>query len=331
MITNYAIIDHVGQVANISEVYAKAFSLAIGYEKVYTLKKVCQIHSPYAKEVTNKMKWYNRYNRHPKKVYIVCPLVDTKAEFVADAWRDRNIEVEFVTEEPDPTIGTEKTSRARRCALIWAQALGWEFSNPLFRNEQPNSIDMYTARPNMDIEDGSYGAKRFTKPESFINAFRAIASEEECERFFQHYAYLYQNNLLSEFLDPDWELCPVCGRPHYITSEQCPWCDTEFDAVEIEAFWEDSYDGKGTNPFSDIDVTHADLATKSYIPYLIDCKVRDSGEFYFPESNEVEAINYSTMTLSNDIDDDSKEPEHWLTRHKRWVAEVEADLARLDG
>lgn len=245
MITNYAIIDHVGQVANISEVYAKAYSYATGYDKVFTLKKVCQLCSPYAKEITNKMRWYNRYNKHPKKVYIICSLVDAKAEFVADAWRDRNIDVEFVTEEPEPTVGFDRVSRERRCAMIWAQALGWEFSAPLFRdNARPESIDMYTARPNMDAESGSYGAKRFTKPESYINAFRAVASEDECKEFFQHYRWLYENNLLAESLEPDWELCPVCGRPHYISSEKCTWCDKEFDPIEFETFYEDSYENQ---------------------------------------------------------------------------------------
>ncbi len=154
MITNYAIIDHVGQVANISEIYAKAYSYAIGYDKVYTLKKVCQLSSPYAKEITNKMKWFNRYNKHPKKVFIVCSIVYAKAEFVSYAWRYRDIEVYFVTEEPDPTLGFEKITRERRCAMIWSQALGWEFSAPLFRDERPVSIDMYTARPDMEHESG---------------------------------------------------------------------------------------------------------------------------------------------------------------------------------
>lgn len=290
-ITNYAIIDHAGQVSAISEIYKKAFSMAIGFDKVYTLKKVCQMSSPYAKEVTDKMKFYNRYTKHPKKVYLICSFVDSKAEFIADIWRDRDIEVEFVTEEPEPQLYLETISRARRCAMIWGSALGWTFSAPLFRDEQPINIDMYTARPKRHndaikdepafdfsnateedaelvefikemnekfpakdnssemldeyIEDGSYGAKRFTKPESFQSVFREIASEDECKAFFQHYKWLYENNLLAESLEPDWELCPVCGRPHHLSSERCPWCDTEFESIECETFYED-HDGYDT-------------------------------------------------------------------------------------
>lgn len=245
MITNYAIIDHVGQVANVSAVYAKAYSYAVGYDKVYTLKKVCQLSSPYAKEITDKMKWFNRFNKHPKKVYLICSHIDAKVEFVADVWRDRDIEVEFVTEEPEPTLGFESVSKARRCAMIWGSALGWEFSAPLFRDTQkPESIDMYTKRHIGENEaNASYGAKRFTKPESFLNSFRTVASEDECKAFFQHYRWLYENNLLAESLEPDWELCPVCGRPHYISSDECQWCSHKFDnKIEFETFYDDSFE-----------------------------------------------------------------------------------------
>lgn len=245
-ITNYAIIDHAGQVSAISEIYKKAYSMAIGFDKVYTLKKVCQMSSPYAKEITDKMKFYNRYTKHPKKVFLICSFVDSKAEFIADIWRDRDIEVEFVTEEPEPTLYLETISRARRCAMIWSSALGWTFSAPVMRDVAFENIDMYTSRDiDEDERNLSYGAKRFTKPESFQNAFREIASEEECIAFFQHYRWLYENNLLAESLEPDWELCPVCGRPHYISSEKCPWCDTEFESIECEAFYEDN-DGYDT-------------------------------------------------------------------------------------
>lgn len=268
MITNYAVIDHVGQVADVSAVYAKAYSIAIGYDKVYTLKKLCQIGSPYAREITDKMKWYNRYNKHPKKVYLICAFVDAKAEFVADAWRDRNIEVEFVTEEPEPTLGFESVSRARRCAMIWGSSLGWEFSAPLFRDEQrPESIDMYTPRHVSEDEALlSYGAKRFTKPESFINSFRAVASEEECKAFFEHYRWLYENNLLAESLEPDWELCPVCNRPHRISQDKCTWCDTEFESIECEAFYDDdTRHAKDELNFNSFDnYSSEDMAIKAY-------------------------------------------------------------------
>ena len=307
MITNYAIIDHVGQVSAISDMYARAYSEAIGFDKVYTLKKVCMMGSPYAKEITNKMKWYNRFNKNPKKVYIICSdAFDPKVQFVADAWADRGIEVEFITEEPEPTVGFDTVSKARRCAMIWASALGWQFSAPLFRDPYTESIDMYTARPDMEHESGSYGAKRFTRPESFINSFRAVASEEECEKFFEHYVYLSKNGLLAEFLEPGYTLCPTCGRPIFETSAQCNWCDEEFETVTIDTFWEDSYNddpdwnyepSRASLSNFNVNMNSADFAVKNYKRYLADCTVRDSGKFYFPESNDIKAIDYSTVTV----------------------------------
>ena len=249
MITDYAIIDHVGQVSAISNLYTRAYDEAMheGIAQTFTLKKVCMMCSPYAREVTNKMKWFNRFNKHPKKVFMICSdAFDPKVQFTADAWMDRGIEVEFITEEPEPTLGFETVSRARRCAMIWGTALGWQFSAPLFRDAQrPEQIDMYTARPDMENESGSYGAKRFTRPESFVKAFRAVASEDECEKFFQHYIYLYKNNLLEEFLEPDWTLCPDCKRPVYISSSECQWCSHEFDdSIEFETFYDDSYENQ---------------------------------------------------------------------------------------
>jgi hypothetical protein len=351
MITNYAIIDHVGQVSNISKLYARAYAEAIGYEKVYTLKKICQLGSPFAKEITNKMKWFNRFNKHPKKVYMICSLVDAKVEFAADAWRDRNIEVEFITEEPEPTLGFETVSRERRCAMIWGAALGWTFSAPLFRDERPESIDMYTARPHMDRESGSYGAKRFTKPESYTNTFRTVASEDECKAFFQHYRWLYENDMLGESLEHDWMFCPTCGRPVKESAHSCQWCDTEFeDDFELESFYEDSYNddpdwnyepSRASLSNFDVDIDSAELATKNYKTYLADCKVRDSGKFYFPQANAVETHNYNTMTLDtieNDIEKVNPallacDPDGDATLHQLYwkrILQYEEEHAKLD-
>jgi len=242
-ITNYAIIDHAGSVGANKALYKKAFAAAKGYEKVFTLKNICQQFSPYAREITNKMKFFHRYNRTPKHVYIVCASqFDAKAKFIASIWDDRNIPVTFIEENPAPQVQSNVISKARRCALIWGSALGWTFSAPLFRDSYTESIDMYTKRPNNNnIESGSYAAKRTTDPQKYFEAFRKVASEQECLDFFQHYRYLYKNNLLAEFLEPDWFICPDCGRPVRISSESCQWCDHEFDAIEFESFFEDSY------------------------------------------------------------------------------------------
>ncbi len=243
MITNYAIVDHAGQVGACKALYKKAFAVANAkYEKVYTLKKVCEMGSPYAREITNKMKWYNRYNRKPMHVFIVCASErDPKAQFIANVWESRNISVSFIEEDTKPAHAVhEEMSKARRCALIWSNAIGWSFSAPLVRDSRVNDIDQWTARPN-DNEFGSYAAQRFSRPESYERAFRDIAPESECLEFFQHYAYLQKNGLLAEFMEPGWSICPTCGRPVRESQDKCTWCDREFEAIELETFYEDSY------------------------------------------------------------------------------------------
>lgn len=283
-INNYAIIDHAGSVGACKALYQKAFAAAKGFEAVYTLKKICQMGSPYAKEITNKMKYFHRYNRNPKMVYIVCASqFEPKAQFIANIWESRNVPVTYVEENPAPAAYTETVSRARRCANIWANALGWQFSAPLFRDRQVESIDMYTKRPNMD-ESGSAAAVRFYNPQTYHKAFREVASEAECQEFFQHYAYLQKAGLLEEFLEPGYRLCPTCGRPVRETADSCTWCDTEFEAVELETFWEDSYNddpevnyeptgsAESLPNFNDIQWDHADAATAKYakeLPWLM--------------------------------------------------------------
>ena len=291
-IKNYAIIDHAGSVGACKALYKKAYEIANngGYEKVWRLNEVCQIYSPYAKEITNKMKYFNRYNRTPKMVYIICfNQCESKAQFIANIWETRGIPVTFIEESPTPTFAVDKMSTARRCALIWGKAMGQQFSAPLVRDPLVETIDEYTARPHMDREQGSYSAKRFTNPQTYINAFRAVASEAECQEFFETYCYKAgydklpngsrvfnkeRGNLLAEFLEPGWKLCPNCGKPVYENSTNCTFCDTEFDAVETETFWDDSYhDDYDLNyeartaslpNISDIEWSHAEASTAKY-------------------------------------------------------------------
>lgn len=281
---NYAIIDHAGSVGACKELYRKAFATAKGFEKVFTLKNVCIQYSPYAREITDKMKYFHRYNRTPKMVYIVCASqFEPKAQFIANIWESRNIPVAFIEENPAPKALSAVITKARRCAHIWSNALGWEFSAPLFRDLGINQIDMFTKRPNMERENGSFAAKRTTNPQTYFESFRAVASEEECQQFFQHYAYLQKNNLLQDFLEPGYSLCPTCGRPVRETATECTWCDHEFEAFEFETFYEDSYnDDPDINyestsssaslpKFAEVEWTHADAATAKYekeLPWL---------------------------------------------------------------
>lgn len=291
-IKNYAIIDHAGSVGANKALYKRAFAQAKGFEKVFTLKNICEQYSPYAREITNKMKYFHRYNRTPKQVFIVCyNQCDPKAQFIANIWETRGIPVAFIEESPAHTFAVEEMTPARRCALIWGQALGQSFSAPLVRDPSVEMIDEYTARPNMENENGSYSAKRFTNPQTYINSFRAVASETECREFFETYCYKAgydkqadgsyifnkdRGNLLAEFLEPGWKLCPHCGKPVYETSEFCNFCDQELDAVEIDTFWDDSYhDDYDLNyestpssaslpNISDIEWNHADASTTKY-------------------------------------------------------------------
>ncbi len=254
-ITNYALIDHIGQVANISEIYKTAYAEASSFEKVFTMKKVCEAYSPYAKEITQKMRWYHRYNRTPQKVFIVCGSFDEKVAAIQQVWEDRGIETELIEEDNQPTydFGLE-ISRYRRCAMIWGKALGWTFSAPLTRDVRENTPDPWQARPDSRKKSkdevllrdmpGMHISKISTKPETYLNAKHTIASEEECIQFFQHYRWLYENNLLAESLEPDYTICPTCGRPIRLgTAEEiaCDYCDTVVTSDVIETYYDDSF------------------------------------------------------------------------------------------
>lgn len=250
--TKYAVIDHVGQVANVSEIYTKAYELASEYT-TYTLKEVCKKSSPYAKEITNKMKWYHRYNRKPDIVFIICGTYNRNVMMAQDAWEDRGIPTVIVEEEPNPTyyFGM-KVSKYRRCAMIWGEALGWSFSAPLIRDEKVNyKGEMNLARPieeEKNRTDESCGkAVRYTSPETFQKRFLEVASEEECIEFFQHYRWLYENNLLAESLECDYTICPTCGRPIRLgTAEEiaCDYCDTVVTSEVVETYYDDSYENE---------------------------------------------------------------------------------------
>lgn len=289
-IVKYAVIDHVGQVVNIKETYEKAFELASDYE-AYTLKKVCQASSPYAREITNKMKWYQRYNRNPHMVFIVCGTYDNSVMAVQSAWEDRGIPTQIVEEEPNPTyfFGME-ISRYRRCAMIWGSALGWSFSAPLVRDEAVNyKGEMNLGRP---IEEEklhrdeltSYKAVRYTSPEAFQERFLEVASEDECIEFFKHYRWLYENNLLADSLECDYAICPTCGRPHKISQDRCTWCDTEFETIEVKEFFDDnSKYGNDELNFNSFDsYSSIDASIKAYPKRKALIELFDRG-CHFPE------------------------------------------------
>ncbi len=359
MITNYALIDHVGSVEDITKIYetVKRYAKTAGFKpnskQYWTMKATCQAMNPnfknWDKDKQNKLKKVVRFSKSPTIVYMVCDTIANKN--VSNAiwiWESHNIPVAVISEAegyiPPRTFdeyyyGME-ISPARHCALIWAQAIGWSFSAPLIQEGFKGSIAEYTAIPEHDEEqlrinafidkkelntvNESYGAKRFTGSETFVNNFIKVAPESECETFFEHYCWLRgfdkttegwvktHEDRISEFLEPGWKLCPECkSHPIRETSNECPCCKAQFEAVSIDSFWEDSYNddpewnyeptsSSASLPnINNINVTHEELATKNYKQYLSDCMVRDANKFYFPEANEVISNNYSTMTLDD--------------------------------
>ena len=277
MLTNYVLIDHVGSVEDFQKLYQLTYKKAAqtGFinkksesKKVWTMKQICQTMSPYAQQITDKMKYHVRYNKHPMMVYLVCPTIDSSSvDFIKTIWEERDIPVAIVSEKEgfiDPE--TPKTydfglelSIYRRCALIWSKALGWEFSAPLIHEQRIVTADPWMKRQEyneiVDIQNGeiitradllgNHITKISTNPEKFQDAFHTIASEDECKAFFEHYKYLWENKLIADFLEPDWTLCPTCGRPIRIGTAEtitCDYCDTEIHSEVFETYYDDSYE-----------------------------------------------------------------------------------------
>ena len=263
-ITNYALIDHVGSVEDM-KIYNTVYKLAAeaGFHKknkaVWTMKATCLTYPNAQKTMENpdsykKLKNVVRFNKHPKHVYLICDTIDNSdVKNAVWCWEQNFVPVTIVSEYDGIIEDTReydfslKISRYRRCAMIWSKALGWEFSAPLIHNESINTPDSWLKRQDraeMMERDPKHVTKISTNPDKFVNTFHTIASEDECKAFFQHYRWLYENNLLTESLEPDWTICPTCGRPIRLgTAESitCDFCDTEIHSEVFETYYDDSY------------------------------------------------------------------------------------------
>ena len=89
-------------------------------------------------------------------------------------------------------------------------------------------------------EPDDHRTKTNHSPASYLNS-KALASEDECREFFNYYKYLKLAGILEESLEPDYMICPECGRPMRRTAEDCDWCNYHQDAVKVDTFWEDSF------------------------------------------------------------------------------------------
>ena len=259
-IQNYAIIDHVGTLtgAENKRIYKKVYAQAKADEiSAYTLKKVCMADSPFAKEVTSKMKYRARYTKNPSKVYLICDSLDSTAESVMQIWESRNISVEVFEvngfmETHQLDLG-EEPDKKRKIAETWAPAIGWQFSAPVTRIQREINPENFCKRPDHDAIVAS-GELHFTKPftssEMFLEMNRCIAPDSEIEAFYQHVMYLWNTKidgkrLIEDFLEPDYIICKSCGKPMKIHTGdcECPHCQTRFsEEVVFTTYYEDSSD-----------------------------------------------------------------------------------------
>ena len=295
----YAITDGIGYMPD-DEMrigYKRAIELANGIETV-TLKYVCEknyeaLFHRQLQYVSDKMKSFNRFTLKPQKVYVICSEFNDSVKSKADMWleNDRDIKVYVIeTAHIEPQVsrhtreekcyGVNNMSKARRCALIWGNALGWSFSAPLVRDPKFIVPDTYTKRTNISVfgsvehhrlsntyqpnntyvtgkyesvyELPSFVQEKLSKPsftnKAYITSNIELATEAECEAFYQHYAYYQKNGLLAEMLEPGYKLCPHCGRPYRYNggTALCTWCDTELETVDETAYGDTYFYGNST-------------------------------------------------------------------------------------
>lgn len=266
-ITDYCIIDHMGALES-EEVMKKAYSLAYSLTEfpkmTYTMKKLVQAGVPYVVDtISNKQRNMIRFNKHPKQVIVICSSLNTTTQWYIDIWAEKvdSLTVILCEDEHNPELITmqdlhpewyvahEATDSVyRRCANIWANALGWSFSAPLYRDTVGGMNENFHVRPDFkqykdDAGIAGHFSKISSKPSTFIKT-TAVASEDECRQFFEYYRYLQQSGLLAECLEPGYEICPQCGRPIRDTAEDCNYCTMhrEVEINEPETYFDDTYE-----------------------------------------------------------------------------------------
>lgn len=266
-VTDYCIIDHMGALeseAVMKEAYRLAYAITQFPKMTYTMKKLIQAGVPYAVDtVSNKQKNMIRFNKHPKQAIVICSDLNTTTQWYIDVWAEKVDSLTVILCEsghkpelidlkdlhPEWYVAHEATDSVyRRCANIWANALGWSFSAPLYRDAVGGMNENFHVRPDFkENKDSAVIAGHFSKisskPSTFIKT-TAVASEEECIQFFNYYRYLQQSGLLAECLEPGYEICPQCGRPIRDTAEDCNYCTMhrEVDHEEFATYHDDTYE-----------------------------------------------------------------------------------------
>ena len=240
------------------EVYATANKTAKekGYKLVFPIKSFVQTYMPHARNIDG-AKWVVRNNRCPELVLFICPNeLTAKVKSGINAWDRKGIETILVQPKKfRPYTPTAKEasmfydygdtdSKMRMIASIWAPALGYTFEYPLYRTRQDEIPDPYMRQSSIYADvDPDKLTKYSTKSETYLESKRAIVSEEELKKFMEFYKAVRSSNIpIEEFLDPDYKICPECGRP-YRTSQSssavCPRCDHEEEDIEVTSYWDD--------------------------------------------------------------------------------------------
>lgn len=266
---NYAIIDQIGSFdenRNVKKIYKRFFEIASeeGFAKnTYTMKKFCEKNWKGRKEMSNEklksMKWAMRNDKNPAKVYLLCEEYTKDAKYAAEKWADKGVVTEvFVFSEKEhfflelPMFADGEIPWKRRLCQIWAPALGWTFSAPIWRETNQNSLDNYMERQDRkELMENTATASHITKTyhtrEAFLKHNREICPEEEIDEKVKEWFLARDNKLLKEMLEIDWII--YRGLPARVDWEGdyfSDYFDTGLEAKyykneKIVPFYEDSY------------------------------------------------------------------------------------------
>ena len=267
--THYCIIDHMGSLTSeeITEVYTTANKLAkdAGFDKPFTIKAFVHRVMPRARNIDG-AKWVIRNNRNPELVLFICPNdLTAKVKSGIKAWQREGVELVLVQPKKERLYTpTEKEARMcydygdtdskrRMIASIWAPALGYTFAHPLYRDHQDEIPDQFMRLNSKYQEAIDHGkldrddlSTYSTRGETYLEMKRAIVSEQELDEFWQFYKAVRSSEMpIEEFLDPDYKICPVCGRPYRQgagSTVQCPRCGYEEEDFELVSYFDDNED-----------------------------------------------------------------------------------------
>lgn len=274
MIKDYAIIDHVGSIdedVSINAVYRKIYLKATkdGFQKdtTFKMKEICKAESPYAREITDKMKLRVRHTKNPKRVYFICPELNYYTERELKKWYDRCIDVtvyeanhnfiynyETVYDTLKYNFHSSEASINDRICEMWGPAFGYEFNAPITRVDNVLVPDNYCKRPDHDKivnTPETHFTKPLTKCERFFEYNCTCESDKRKKEFLQKFAYFLKltgctidltlgatfgavtGNVksLNEFLEIDYTICTECGRPRNTRNHKDKYGNSSLNAI----------------------------------------------------------------------------------------------------